>query len=70
MESKQNEMKDITLAKLSIICLFLQTALAEITFNDTADFVADNISIISFVIIVVANWSKVKAQVRKWTNKK
>ena len=63
-------MKDITLAKLSIICLFLQTAFARITFNDTIDFIGDHVSIISFIIILVANWSKVKAQVRKWINKK
>lgn len=62
-------MKEITLQKLSIICLLIQTALANVTLNESIDFLGDNISIISFVIILVANWGKVKAQVRKWAIK-
>lgn len=63
-------MKEITLAKLSIICLLLQTIFERITFNNTLDFIGDHVSIISFIIILVANWGKFKAQLRNWTNKK
>jgi hypothetical protein len=59
-------MKELTLAKLSIICLLIQTTIANVTFNESVDFLGDHISIVSFIIILVANWNKVKAQVKKW----
>jgi len=59
-------MKEITLAKISVICLLIQTTFAKVTFSDSIDFLGDHISIISFGIILVANWSKVVVQVKKW----
>jgi len=59
-------MKEITLTKISFFCLLIQTTFANVTFSDSIDFLGDHISIISFIIILVANWSKVKAQVKKW----
>ena len=59
-------MKEFTLVKLSVFCLLIQTTIANVTLNESIDFLGDHISIISFIIILVANWSKVKAQVKKW----
>ena len=59
-------MKELTLTKISLFCLLLQTSFANLTFNEAFDFLGDHISIISFVIILVANWGKVIAQVKKW----
>ena len=59
-------MKEISLQKLSFFCLLIQTTFANVTFNESIDFLGDHISIISFMIILVANWSKVIAQVKKW----
>ena len=62
-------MNDLTLQKLSIICLLIQTTLAKVNFNEGMDFVGDHISIISFIIILVANWKKVITQLKKWFKK-
>tara|TARA_R110000737_G_scaffold46846_1_gene66629 strand:- start:2499 stop:2684 length:186 start_codon:yes stop_codon:yes gene_type:complete len=59
-------MKEFTLAKISFFCLLLQATIANVTLNESIDFIGDHISIISFIIIVIANWGKVKAQVKKW----
>jgi hypothetical protein len=59
-------MKEITLVKLSVLCLLIQTTIANVTLNESIDFLGDHISIVSFIIIVVANWSKVVIQVKKW----
>ena len=59
-------MKEFTLSKISFFCLLLQATIANVTLNESIDFIGDHISIISFIIIVIANWGKVKAQVKKW----
>ena len=59
-------MKEFTLAKISLFCLLLQTSFANITFNEVFDFLGDHIRIISFLIILVANWGKFVSQVKKW----
>ena len=59
-------MKELTLTKISLFCLLLQTTFANVTLNESIDFLGDHISIISFIILVVANWSKVVIQVKKW----
>ena len=59
-------MKELTLAKISLICLFIQTAFARVSFNETIDFLGSHISIISFVIILIANWRKVMTQFKNW----
>lgn len=59
-------MKELTLAKISLICLLVQTMLAKFSFNESIDFIGSHISIISFFIILVANWGKVKSQIKKW----
>jgi len=59
-------MKELSLQKLSFFCLLIQTTFANVTFNESIDFLGDHISIISFGIILVANWSKVVVQVKKW----
>ena len=59
-------MKELTVQKLSLFCLLIQATIANVSFNESIDFLSDHISIISFVIILVANWSKVKAQIKKW----
>jgi len=59
-------MKELTLAKISIICLFVQTTFARISFNESIDFLGSHISIISFLIILIANWRKVVNQLKNW----
>jgi len=59
-------MKELTLTKISIICLFIQATVARANLNESLDFIGNHISIISFIIILVANWRKVKAQIKNW----
>jgi len=59
-------MKELTFAKISVVCLLIQTTFANVTFNESIDFLGDHISIVSFVIILVANWKRVKSQIENW----
>lgn len=59
-------MKEITLQKLSFFCLLIQATFANLSFTESIDFLGDHISIISFFIILIANWRKVVTQLKKW----
>jgi hypothetical protein len=64
-----NPILNTVLASTTAICLAV-TEIPAIELTETLNIIARLCGILSFVIILVSNWSRFNAQIKEWFNKK
>jgi hypothetical protein len=59
-------MKELTFQKLMLLSSVFGGVLLHIDVSETINFIAKNISFISFIVILVSNWHRFVKQVKYW----
>ena len=63
-------MKDALVNKIMFLSSVCGSILLQMNINEGVNFIAKYISIVSFIVILVSNWGRFIAQLRKWKNDK